>query len=416
MSAWIDRLWRPLLGGAWLLALGALTLGSGDMRAEQLSEVRSLCLICGSRGAADAILNVALFAPLGVVLGGRSRSFLSAVAVGLAISIAIEVTQTVLPGRHASLADILWNSFGAGLGTVLHSTVAKRLDGRLRLGAMPWGATLFVGFLAAGILMIPYPTEDDYWGQWTPDLGSMPPYDGEVLTAALSERPLPSGRIDHPGPDRELLAGDWELTGRIVVGEPPGTVSPILSIYDGHQREMILLGGHRDDLVFRENMVGTHLRFDAPDIRIPGAFGSLSPGDTTRIAAERSEGLTCLRLGSIERCGVGVTAGRTWGLLLYLEGPGEPFRVLVDLLWPATLFFPIGFFGGSRADRAGSTVLGMAGLVLAILLTPLVAGSWYELAACLTGVALGRLGFVALRRLAVTPGQSTATASMASND
>ncbi|MBT8487965.1 MAG: VanZ family protein, partial [Gemmatimonadetes bacterium] len=337
-------LWRLLVGGLWLAAVGALTLRGAEIDPERLAELQSVCVICGTRGTADAILNIVLFLPLGLVLGGGRRALVLALVAGATVAGGIELLQTLLPGRHPSPADVVFNAMGAALGTRIHALAARRVRTDAASGAggtgWLWGGVVGACFLGAGVLLTPHPPDDDYWGQWMPDLGWMPQYEGVVVSAELNGRHMPWGRLDHEGPHRELLDGDWRLDGRIVVGPSPDAVSPILSIYDGHQREALLLGAHRDAIVFREWTIGKRLRFDAPDVRIPGAFGPLVPGDTTFIGASRRAATTCLRLGEVEWCGLGITPGRTWGFLLYLEGLDESIRELADLLWLLGLFLP----------------------------------------------------------------------------
>lgn len=400
----LSGFWRLLVGGLWLAAVAALTLRGAEIDPEQLAELQSACAICGTRGTADAILNMVLFLPLGLVLGGGRRALLVALLAGGAVAGGIELLQTILPGRHSSPADVVFNAIGAALGTRIHALAARRVRTDAVIGpggsGWVWGGAVGACFLIAGVLLTPHPPDDDYWGQWMPDLGWMPQYDGVVLSAELNGRPMPWGRLDQEGPHRELLEGDWRLDGRIVVGPPPDAVSPILSIYDGHQREALLLGAHRDAIVFREWTIGKRLRFDAPDMRVPGAFGSLAPGDTTSIGASRTAGATCLRLGEVQRCGVGITPGRSWGFLLYVEGLDEPLRGLVDLLWLVGLFLPVGFFARGRWDLAGGAAAGVGGLLFAPTLTSMISGAWLELAACLVGVSLGRIGLWALRAVA----------------
>lgn len=436
------RFWRLLLGALWLGGVALLTLRGGRVEPEWLAELPRICAICGSRGTADVILNVVLFVPLGLVFGGLRWAVVVALVSGLAVSAGIELLQTLLPGRHPSPADVILNAAGAGLGTALFGLVTARSKvagtigeagvigsvgdlgpaGRTRLSqpmdwllnGWSWGAAIGTCFLVAGILLTPAPTDDDYWGQWMPDLGSMPQYEGTVLSAELNGRAMPSRRLDHERPHRSLLEGDWRLEGRIIVGPKPRGVSPILSVYDGHEREVLLLGAHRDALVLRQRRLASRLRFDVPDVRISGAFGSWAVGDTTALGARRDDGTICLWVSERRECGLGVTAGRTWGLLLYVEESREPFRRLVDLLWLTGLFLPVGFFAGGPRDLLGGSAIGLGGLLASTVLTPMILGPWWEVTACLAGVALGRLALVGLRW---TKGQAHAVsgAAMVSN-
>src|SRR5690606_23816044 len=83
-------------------------------------------------GFGEAAANVVLFLPLGFLWRltrprEGDRLGLSALAAGLALSTAIEVTQLVVPGRYPALLDVLMNGSGAMLGALLHDAVRRRL-------------------------------------------------------------------------------------------------------------------------------------------------------------------------------------------------------------------------------------------------------------------------------------------------
>jgi len=399
-------MWRPAVGLFWAIAVAFLTLQPGGMRLEEIGAISSFCLSCGSRGTADAVLNVVLFIPLGIVLSGGRRGIGFALLVGGLTSLGIEVSQLFMPGRHTSAADLLWNTAGTGAGTVLYLAAHRHVRGRSVGGVVPWAMAAGSTLLVAGIFSVPAPTHVDYWGQWMPDLGYMPEYDGVVLTAELNAEPMLSGRLQHDRPHRDQLTGDWHLTGRIVAASAPSGVSPILSVYDGIQREILLLGAHGADLVFRERGIGAGLGFDAPDVRVPNALRSVSPGDTVQLSVERVDERTCLALDDDEWCGVGITPGRTWGYLLYLEGPPEWLRSVVDLFWMLGIFLPIGFFARGSREAGLGLALALCAMVAAVAVTPLISGTLWEVVAAGAGVALGRALFVALVRIV---GMSKAT-------
>lgn len=75
--------------------------------------------------AADVMLNVAGFIPLGLSFAFRQfragkqslrTSAAAAILMGAALSLAVEVIQAWLPTRDSSLADLIANAAGAGLG------------------------------------------------------------------------------------------------------------------------------------------------------------------------------------------------------------------------------------------------------------------------------------------------------------
>ena len=96
---------------------------------------------------------------------------------------------------------------------------------------------------------------------------------------------------------------------------------------------------------------------------------------------------------------LGVTPGRTWGLLLYLEGPPESFRRGLDLLWLTVLFSPIGFWAIGRRGWFWGLALGFGGGALAVAVTPLVLPRLLEPLAGLLGVTLGAAGAAAVHWL-----------------
>lgn len=73
----------------------------------------------------DVVGNVLLFLPVGVTLAGALRSvpvrrrFWITVALGAALSIAIETIQSVLPTRVTDVDDLLFNVIGTGIGAIL---------------------------------------------------------------------------------------------------------------------------------------------------------------------------------------------------------------------------------------------------------------------------------------------------------
>ncbi len=80
----------------------------------------------------DAIANVLGYIPLGFVLTaalpvGRWRSALAAVLLSGLLSLLLETTQTYLPARVASTADLACNLTGALIGALLAASVGRNL-------------------------------------------------------------------------------------------------------------------------------------------------------------------------------------------------------------------------------------------------------------------------------------------------
>jgi VanZ family protein len=91
----------------------------------------------------DAVQNVVLYVPLGLLLGllFGSRSdeprrrvvFIVLISVA-AVSFSMEVLQTFVPQRTPSTDDVIFNTLGGGLGLLLALRVQQRLRTRRQKG------------------------------------------------------------------------------------------------------------------------------------------------------------------------------------------------------------------------------------------------------------------------------------------
>jgi hypothetical protein len=165
-------------------------------------------------------------------------------------------------------------------------------------------------------------------------------------------------------------------------------VASLVSIADDHQREILLLGPDRDDLVLRFRTWAGRFRLDGPDLRFLGATRGLAPGDTVVVTAWRNGWQYCLGLNRSERCGLGYSVANGWSLLLYPEGFPPWLRLALDYGWVAGLLLPVGFWTRLRSP---TVLLGpvLLGLLLAI-------PWWVGLKPTPLGVALAAAGGLAV--------------------
>jgi VanZ family protein len=130
---WLDT--APRWGGWYALLLAILLLvpeayGEHGRRAAGWLAVPPHPLAPGT--VRDALLNVAIFVPVGLWLAagaGRLAAaagrLTSALAVGAAFSVLMESLQYVLGWRHSSLMDVAANTAGVALGALLALAVAR---------------------------------------------------------------------------------------------------------------------------------------------------------------------------------------------------------------------------------------------------------------------------------------------------
>ena len=370
------------------------------------ARVDPLCLACGATGVAELLLNAALFLPLGLAvarLATGARGVGAALAWGLVLSIGVEAGQLVIPGRHPALGDLLANVAGAGIGGSLAVTSSRWLHAGDRAASAlssAWGALAASIFLGTALLLQPALPASDYWIQHAPDLGQFARFRGTVLSARSGGVDLPAGRL--AASDRRslgsVLARGPHLAARVRLGDPPAGLAPVLSVFDGRQREILVLGQDGRDLVFRLRRRAADLGLRRPEIRASGLLAGLSAGETVVLAVRpdprRAAGGLCLRAGPSRRCGLGHRAGSGWSLLVGpVAAPGTA-RAL-DAAWIALLLLPLGFWARPRAGWRTGLLAALGALAAAPLAGPVLAAGVPEAA----GAALGLLGGLGLERL-----------------
>jgi hypothetical protein len=322
------------------------------------------CFLCGSRGVADGLLNLFLFAPLGSGLYLLKGPFL-ALGGSTLLSSLVELIQTGLPGRFSTMGDLVFNSVGGLAGAFLVAHL-NRLRGvfwarswTVRTGTLLFPAGLF---LATAILSTPHFPNSIYYGQWTHHLGSMRPYPGRVLSGSVGVVPIPDGRIPDQRHGRAALAAGEPIQLLLVAGPEPSEPSHLFAIYDDHQREILLVGVQGMDLVFERRTVSSKLRMDQPSIRWPGAM-EVALGDTVTLSLWREGRDFCMQVGTRRRCDLSPGVEGGWRILHRLSGAPPLLVGFFSLCWMVSLCLPLGLLCQRKREvvLAGSTLAGIAG-------------------------------------------------------
>jgi hypothetical protein len=326
------------------------------------------CILCGNRGTADAIVNLVLFAPFGVGLALASLRLRTAILAGALLSACVELAQTVIPGRDPSVSDVLFNTLGTGVGWWI-TRVAPRLAGLPDRAAARLSLVAAVSFavfvtLTGGLLWPSYP-HTVYYGQWTPQLGHLEWYRGRVVDAAVGDLPIRSGRLERSAEVRSALLGADTVFVRAIGGPEPSGLSSLFSIYDEDQREIVLLGPDRDDLVFRYRTAAAILRLDQPDVRFAGAMRDVRSGDSLLVREWRPRpGRVCLARNAAVACDLGFSPGDGWALLYYSESFPGWLKLVLNGGWLALLVALVGFWMRKRAESAVALALVGVGLLI----------------------------------------------------
>ncbi|KQO11801.1 hypothetical protein ASF06_04055 [Agreia sp. Leaf244] len=126
-----DRIAIAVFLAAWLGGLLFMTLRPSSGRGSLLNLVP--LSFQGPGAVVDAVLNVGVFMPLGLLLAAAAIRFPVALLIGLLLSVTIELSQFVAQvGRTSDVNDLITNTTGTALGWALGAAVVhirRRIDG-----------------------------------------------------------------------------------------------------------------------------------------------------------------------------------------------------------------------------------------------------------------------------------------------
>ena len=393
------RFWAWAAAAAAILGICVATLHSGG-GVTPLGW--SFYLTFGNAALAELIANLILFIPLGVALTLAGVKPMRVIAAGAALSFTVEFLQQWIPGRDPSLGDIVANTNSTALGVLLVVAaplwlfVSPRRSTRQALITaiiavlVWWGTALLV---RQTFPPLPYDVV------LNPDFKWFGHYNGNVIDV----RPAKTG-------------GRLDITA-IAATEPPRRTSPLIAILDKQGAKVLMLSVDHTDLTLRYHMPALRATLEQPDLRLRGAMRGIAPGDTFTAATWHDSTDICLRLNSIQRCGLGYTVGDGWKLIYDPENWPPWQLALINTLWMAGCVIGVGFWG-ARGRRGGGEGAAMGRLAIAIailgslivpLATHLKATTLYEFLGVLGGIIAGRrLGRLTARGQSETPGHPAA--------
>jgi hypothetical protein len=336
-----------------ILALGLIAIATLVPTGESTRSTGFLCLGCGTFGGPDVVVNIALFLPLGIVLGRAGRMPMFAVGAGLVVSGLIESAQFFIPGRDPTLRDILMNGIGCGLGALLAWRLADWLAPGTRARTLLWlatiGALLAIGL--TGALLRFEPPSGIQYGQWVPDPGHLELFSGSLRAAEVGGISVPNGRSSRSAEISAALADRAIVRLDATAGRPTRRLSSIFSVMDDAQEEALLIGPHGDDLVVRVRRVAATWRFDAPEFRFPAALAGIAPGTPLVITFDGTRLGGCATVNGIQYCAGRPRAGSTWSLARSFDDAPAVMRRLLDTLTLVTLVIPFGLLWRSVPRR-----------------------------------------------------------------
>ena len=381
---------RPLVVAA-IIFIAVLTLIPSS---EAASNPGFACIRCGDRGLSDLLLNILLFLPFGAALGYAGVTARRALVYGLLFSAAIEITQLGLPGRSPTLRDIVTNGAGAWLGALL----VLNARGWFSRGtfAVPrlWTVTAvaLMAVASTGWLLTPSPSEDDYYGQWAPQLRNLGHWSGQVHEVRAGQTTIPDGRFNSAQDERDVRTTTHPLRVVATAGNRPTRLAPIFAIADGGRRHLLMIFQEQDDLLVRTYRRSSLLGLDTPRLRFEGAMASIGAGESFVVELFRPFGTpTCLSINGQFECAERFGAGSIWSAFISSESLFGAPGVLLSALALFSLALPVGLLARTvpRAHAIGASAVLFIGVWIAASASGLAAPTPLESAAVLAALAIG---------------------------
>jgi hypothetical protein len=408
------------------------------------------CVLCGPAGAADFGANVLLFVPLGLGLGLSGVPWRRATLLAALMSGGIELAQLlVIPGRYATLGDVLANTaggaFGAAFATHRRRWLRPRPHRAATLGAGAGGA--FVAVLAASAWMLTVPDEPLPWSPRAEPATPIPTYGwfrGTVRRATVGDFATGSagpGPLVVAAPSRRTVTASVEVQG----WERPAPVpTPMLLVHrpgGAPAAPWLLLARSGNVFTFEAGARGRRFRLrqpvislraepgrgwpsggEAPDRRAWRAQRRLALGKPYTLTAALSGDHVALEFAwdgtPMRRSGIRLAPTLGWTLLSPVPTVESPEAGLTTAAWLAALALPMGYclrwaVLGRRARLVASAgLLGTigVGLVLAPLAWGFSIARWWEWVAAVGGAAAGVVLADLVRRGAPTTSAASGSA------
>lgn len=409
------------IAAAWLLLILWLTLRSAPDQAMRVADLPWYCVLCGEAGVADVLLNVLLFAPLGIAARALQLPRWRVFAVAVVLTIAIETTQWfLLVGRDGSLGDVLANSAGAVLGWLAYSPLcrmARPTRALARRGTWMVFAVATLVWFTTGFGLQPSLSEATPWvGQVQHHWPGHDAFAGTIEWVDINGVAVPNDPIASPLPPHDTVALHIALTRS---GAPlPRRRASMVRIVDANGHPQVAITASGADVVTEMQLRASRWGFHTPEWMYHGAM--MVPVRqrwqvTARWTPARVELATADSAGAhavLRSHPLSIALG--WVFV-------HPFVTIVgsnvhlwNYLWVAEWFGLLGWFSGVLGWRAVG-IAALAQLLVLVVAASVTGAPWHpdELLAAM--LACGLTATVARRRSAAPPSRGLpATATISS--
>ena len=348
------------VGGLLFVLLLTLWPAPQEAKRSQLTPV--WCLVCGSIGMQDVLQNLLMLMPFGIGLGLLGWRAVRALIAGFGLALIVELLQyAVIPGRDASLSDVVTNTLGTALGAL----VASRIDwllhppprdaARLAMGTLGTWAALWV---AAGWLLGASPGPAPWRAVLRPELIDAPPFEGEIVSAELSGVALHEGGQALPSRVVDAYARDSvAFAASVRTGPPSRERRGLLEVRDGDSVVQLAVAERGGALRFAMRTRSSRLLLRPISLRMPRAAAQ-PEGTSLMLSVRREAGAIVVEPRMPGEREVRLNIGPHWlaTLLLPVEVWAGPSWEAFAYLWVVGLLVPVGWWVAHSAPRAKLTL------------------------------------------------------------
>jgi hypothetical protein len=361
-----------------------------------------LCLVCGDKGGADVANNLLLFLPLAIGLRLSGQSWQRTVVAGALLSFTVELLQLrIVPGRDASLSDLLTNTIGSAIGATVGSFLPRLVapSPRRALGLLAAGLMAVLALLAVWAwLLVPQAPTGELTSLWANEAPRMGVFGGSVRSVRLDGVPMPA---NGPAPDPEGLRdrldrGTTALDADVVSGAPPRDRLWIyMLLHRAPSGGALTLTQLRREAGVEVPTRALQFRMGAPLITLADAFPS-SAGVPVHLRVREASGrvrLTSTYQGIERSVELGLSPAFGWILFLpFGLGVGTGVRWATGVFL-GLMLLPLGYWAAWSRGPPGAAAPPTAGRVTALAALPalfrLPPVHWSEWLAGASGAAVG---------------------------
>ncbi|MEO7985036.1 MAG: VanZ family protein [Gemmatimonadales bacterium] len=332
-----------------LVTILCITLYPVPEAAEAAAATPLLCLVCGPRGGSDIFLNVLMLVPLGLCLRLAGWSWTRAtISCGL-LSLGIETLQYFwIPGRDASLSDVLSNTTGAAIGAAfaphLGTVLAPGQRGARRLLLIGLGTWLGVALLSSWAILP--------WNDGGRALSERPErttlhdaFTGVLRRVLVSGHSVDAGPLDRHSSHRvhELLASERiDIEVEVVSQRPVNYGTWIYRLRTG--AGVLMIGQHGRDLTLEVPRRSAMLGVAGPRLRLADGAPATAGVPFTVTAGERGSHLWIESTVNdrVRRADLQLAPTMAWALPVPFDYAMGPEARFLTWIWLAALMLPLG--------------------------------------------------------------------------